>query len=779
MLRKKAKKSIIFGLIILTLLFFVGCDDTYTFTQPDGNADGRIIGSIHGFITDYNGNVQLENVRVVIISGGIQDTVYTDAQGYYSITDLTAGDYELSFYKDSEYTSCRAFSYIPSVLDLGGEVAVDLDYHYSTHLNVDLYGLTAGLSATVWGEQGYENNAIMAGVTVIADFGDYNIFNSMYSTVTNDEGNFSFENLPATEWVDLIIYPFNDGTNNYSTWMMNNIPLIPNYTANVENPIVLEVATDDPFIVSNNFELDFVGLEDALEATFSKTMIPSSFDITINNGNVAFEESWNEEHVSLTINPFFPLQPNETYNLSIIGNALDNSSFSETYDFNTAAGIEFLGSNFDELPGNMENFPIDSNIELYFTMPVDLSNNAGYVRLYDGNNVEVITELSIDSNSLIINPQFDLYLDENYTLNYRVYSSISEDYTSDSFSFGTVEGIEFLGSNYELQFNMENFPVESDFILYFTMPVDLSNNAGYVRLSDGNNVEVITELSIDSNSLIINPQFDLLYSQSYTLDYKVYSSISGDYTSDNNYSFATVSEDISIPGQVDGFALEVDDWIADWNTDDVDFKWNRVDNAESYRVYAKDTHNNPEFLLIDEFNNQDYSTVQHHNVDLPSVFDWYNDDVIQTPFTFETTVTFKVVALNDAGSGLFSETITVADETAPDSLFATLTQSGTANNPDTLDVMTFEIDFQAQEYLAIEFIPEVEFIDIALPDTTYNGTLEPSAATFLWDDDLKGGTFTITVPAGASNVVGDAFKIDGWKDSSGNTVTGPTRIILY
>ncbi|MCH8070289.1 MAG: Ig-like domain-containing protein, partial [Candidatus Marinimicrobia bacterium] len=529
--------------------------------------------------------------------------------------------------------------------------------------NVDLYKKDATLIGVIYAEQDDENTNLADGVTVIADFNNYDISPDEFTTTTDTGGVFSFSNLPATPNVNIRTMPFNDGTNDYAV-TSRSLSLIPGGTANVGN-LILTIASSTPFIVQNNFENNDFGLTENIVVTFSKAMDASTFDISLfsfSYGNVEFESSWSNS-ITLTIDPYVLLQANTNYTLSLSGKSLDNNNFSDTYSFATQEGIQFVKTNLENVDGVFKEFPVDSNIELTFSMAVDLSNYNGYVRLYDESNALVSTEqsLSTDSLTVIIDPLYDLEAGQGYTMNYVVHSYIEGDYDSDSFPF-----------------------------------------------------------------------------QSAT--------------------------DITIPAQVTGFAIDMgDSWKADWNTTSITFKWSRVTGVDGYRIYAKDNHNNSDFVRVGSFSAQDYVTEQSGTVSLPSQFDYYADDGIQTPFSNSTEITFKIAAYNDAGEGTFSSALIVKDETGPTgNLFG---QSGSANNSFGTSEIEFTITFSASEYLDGNATPSVSFIETG-GDPNYK--LPSSAVSFEWDNDLMRGVFTITVPAGKDGS-GDIFTASAFKDNSGNT----------
>ena len=230
--------------------------------------------------------------------------------------------------------------------------------------------------------------------------------------------------------------------------------------------------------------------------------------------------------------------------------------------------------------------------------------------------------------------------------------------------------------------------------------------------------------------------------------------------------------DVTAPAQVTGFAIDMDeDWTADWNTTSITFKWNTVGGADGYIIWASDNQYNPSPLTVSIFEDMDYVTDQSGTVVLPSQFDYYDDDGIQTPFTSGTELTFQIVAYNDTGEGTYSASVTVGDETSPPS---SLSQSGTADNPDTTSTHSFTVDLSANEYLSATE-PTFGFVESG-GDTSY--VLPNTSVSLDWDSNMRGGTFTVVVPAG-KNGSGDEFFITNLKDASENTSSDTVSVTLF
>ena len=107
---------------ILAILFLVGCEEN---TEPkDEGIQGRVIGSIHGVVTDANTNARLEGIVATTIVDGESVSDTTDNLGYYTLTELSSGSFEISFSGVSDYAVSRTTVTIPLIQQMGSRVTV-------------------------------------------------------------------------------------------------------------------------------------------------------------------------------------------------------------------------------------------------------------------------------------------------------------------------------------------------------------------------------------------------------------------------------------------------------------------------------------------------------------------------------------------------------------------------------------------------------------------------------------------------------------------------------
>ena len=504
-------KNHFFQISIILATIIMSCNDKGHLIE-NTKADGRVIGSIHGIVVDESSNTSQDSVIVYWSDNGKLKYTYTNNIGYYSIADLSPGDFKLTFSKEGEFATGVISVSIPTLQEVGiADHPTDEDFYYNKIQDMELYGLTSSLSGMIYKIEDAENITVANGVKVIADFSNYDILQNEYISESDSEGRFTFLNLPATPNVSLVTLPYNDGSfdHNVST---SNVSLIPNENANASD-IFLNIASGSPFIVQNNYENDDFILTDDIVITFSEPMNINSFDISLSNWTenevVEVESTWSND-VTVTIKPYAALKSNRTYQLSLTGNSIDNSIYGGTDYFETVEGIDFVSINTERSEGVFDEFPLNSNIEIMFTREVDLSNSFVYVYLqilnidYDWDYIEANTSATL--NTLIVTPAHSLQPGKTYRLIYKVAS--------------TLDGYDFFESiaEFSTASNLTVPPIISYFVASNNYGTDFNTTEltfGWSTLSDVNRYDIYVRDN-GSNS-------DLILVKSYTdVDYVSY-----------------------------------------------------------------------------------------------------------------------------------------------------------------------------------------------------------------------------------------------------------------
>ncbi|MBN1895320.1 Ig-like domain-containing protein [bacterium] len=442
----------------LVLLLALSCTEHNIEPMVPEFANGRVVGSVHGVLTDFTTQTRFDSMEVKVswVVDGDVKSKFNDTLGYYIITDLPSGDYDITFHYHEDYAVSRIHVHVPTleeIVDCCG--ATDKDYPYSVVADVYLYKLNAGLRGTVYAREDDQAAHLAQGVTMIADFNPTghssftNITPNIYTTVTNEQGQFTFENLPAMPMVTLRTFPYNDGTYNFGVYS-KLYDLVPGKTKDAGD-IILEIATAEPFIVQNNFiNVQNFGLTDDLRATFSKSMDTTTFEIELSRveKNGVDDEEMIESHIAWTnnitvvIDPIVPLESGSVYQLFMSGKSLDNNDFEATlFTFSTPQGIEFISTNLERAQGVFDQFDYAQTISLTFSAAVDINNSQSILTLRDEDDayVKYTASQSTDQKTVFLRPNSYLEPGQTYDLHYKLYSFIPADFVEGVVTFTTVD----------------------------------------------------------------------------------------------------------------------------------------------------------------------------------------------------------------------------------------------------------------------------------------------------------------------------------------------------
>jgi len=370
------KAKLIFISTMIMLLMLAGCGDNITKIYGNGETDGRVIGTIHGIVTDANTNERLVNVDVTWLDENEIQTTTTNALGYYFITDLSPGDYELTFSGNENFAVGRIIVTIPTLEEVGVTNApTDEDFYHTEIQDMEMYQLNAGLTGTIYTIIDDENIVLASGVTVIADFENWDLSPEEYSATTGINGIFTFENLPSTPDVILRTLPFTDGTYSFEVIELDLV-LFPDAIVTAPN-IFLNIIDDPPFIIENNFDNDNFGIFDAIEITFNKAIDANSFEVELYSDladPVEFESITWITDASVVITPDEELLLATVYFMNLSGCSVDGNSFDfPDLQFETQPGIDVESTNL-EVYDNVYEITANGTIIINFTEEVDINN---------------------------------------------------------------------------------------------------------------------------------------------------------------------------------------------------------------------------------------------------------------------------------------------------------------------------------------------------------------------------------------------------------------------
>jgi hypothetical protein len=449
-----------------------------------------------------------------------------------------------------------------------------------------------------------------------------------------------------------------------------------------------------------------------------------------------------------------------------------------------SGNLEIVDGNIIEISSGIEKLDVTENITMTFNQNIASKE----IKLWSNvdNRYIPVTTSGKALTTITVDPQEILNVGGSYTLD--VYAISSENETFHNFyNFSAQDGIEFVSTNLEIADGQpnEDFVITDNITFNFSMTIDAAKTAmdGDVTLRDEDNQEVLVVVTYSENMMTIDPVESLEPGMDYNVAYTVYSSLINDNASDN-FDFTTALT-ITVPGQVGGFKFDdvyPSDYKFDHDATGVLFQCNAVAGAEDYEVWAKDNKNNTDWIYLGSGsppNDYEQENVIHWAVALPSQFDYFEDDGVQTPLSHDTQVSFKVRATNEAGDGIFSGTIlTISDTQTPDrySEFNAEIDAnswGHANNSLETDDFVYEINIDA---VAGFYFDTTDASLVLLIEDNGGDNLSSSQITLTWTDHQT-GTIRIQIPDG-DNYLGHEISIAGLRDASGNESSDLFTIIL-
>ena len=133
------RKLALFAGLVAILIVAVGCDTTDPVTSPavpHDRADGRVIGTIQGTVTDGANQALLEGVEVTTTFKGAHISTLTDATGHYAFTGVDQNNCEIG--------SGRACNHVPGILFMARRISYNEFSSWSFKIpvgNINSYAL--------------------------------------------------------------------------------------------------------------------------------------------------------------------------------------------------------------------------------------------------------------------------------------------------------------------------------------------------------------------------------------------------------------------------------------------------------------------------------------------------------------------------------------------------------------------------------------------------------------------------------------------------------------
>lgn len=179
--------------------------------------------------------------------------------------------------------------------------------------------------------------------------------------------------------------------------------------------------------------------------------------------------------------------------------------------------------------------------------------------------------------------------------------------------------------------------------------------------------------------------------------------------------------------------------------------------AAGYKVYAKDTQLNRDWILVSAFTGSNSGTV-YQAFTLPAQFDAYLfDGATRWPLANGNRITFAVVPFDAFGNESplsAAATVQVQDQALP-TWVSIGSQVGDAVN-DTSQPTRVIMPFTFSEPMKPSVSPQLV-------------TASNLTATWTWANDYQSGYFTVTIPANSNGAEG--FIIRGGEDQNGNRLS--------
>jgi hypothetical protein len=669
-------RSAIYAVIATGMLALSGC---YTLEgsgdeQADVNTDGRVIGSVNGIVRDEVTQIPIAGVTVTWARFNQLMSATTDADGVFTLTGLSQGDYDLVFRApsaeepDLSYADAKMRLTIPSLEAIGiVDRPTDVPFEHAVDAIVPLYPLTAGLEGVViatlespgFGDP--KTGVLAAGASLLVDVlpgvSDYWVISDQVALSAGADGSFSVSGLPATPTASITVLPFADGEYQYSG--QNAVVALSPGGQTVLDDIYLYNSASPPVIVADNFidSEDFL-VSDVLTMEFSKLFDESSVALELWGPQNEVGTTWSWSGASVSVTPDQALQPGAGYVLIFQATTVDGYDYQGSFPFDTEAGIEILTTNLWDLTGQpVDDYDITADLTLGFSRNVDTASaDTSFTLTEEG--YEVYSTLSVTGADATLEPMFDLEPNTEYTLSYTVASDLLNDLLVGDITFRT----------------------ESDAVL---------------------------------------------------------------------------------PGGVSGFEL-VSPITLDYDTTTVTLRWDSTAGAEEYHLYARDSYLNTSEVLIDTVLHRDHWSYHEVTVSLPSQFDVFQSDGIQTPLTGGTEIALNIAAANSLGEGSLlapSKEVDLEDEVRPEVAFFSV--NGSVDNTAGTAPMEVVLQFTATEY--IESI-----------QAQYNPVNCFSCSVLSADVSKNGNGGEITIAIGVGDELKDDQVIVGFDDTSGNAALAET-----
>lgn len=437
--------SVLLSTLLIFTTLFIGCDNPdviTTVSSGEGSYNGRVIGTVHGIITTQDNNTPFEKVTVIYAIAGANYIQESDRFGYYRCDGLTESTYSFTFLSpDTIYADM--FKVVEVAYDSAYMHPSDVDYRIVISRNVVMLRKNAGITGYVFARTDDETTAPAAGVRVRATGFD-GILNANFSAVTDTSGYYSFEDLPAVDTVTVITMPWSNGLTSFQS-SQTEVNIIPDAVVNADNIIISPSATDI-IVLSNNFANGDFPVNGSLVLEFSRPISEAGLGVELTREEVDVPRlfSLDVSGLILTVEPTVILRAGTAYSLFIQGRGEDYARFTfGPVEFTTEAGIDLESTSLYAADGIIrDDVGLDETINFRFTREIDTVNADNRVVL-QRQNVDVLVNWSFseDGRTLLVTPEGTFRPGAEYSLGYRIFSTLPEDFITtlnNPFIFQTI-----------------------------------------------------------------------------------------------------------------------------------------------------------------------------------------------------------------------------------------------------------------------------------------------------------------------------------------------------
>lgn len=337
----------------LSLTFFA-CSDV----EMTGYDESKTTGSIDLFVKDAATSDALDSVQVTYVINGKQKTAKSDADGRIVIAGLASGNYRLTLTRPG-YASVDIGASITPAADIDMPVLPDLDI--TSYMYKEGVTLTGVVKITNIDDE----RVVQSGVAVDLELSGANFSKFVYSTTTDDNGEFAFENLPELVNYSVSVRRYVDGDIAYetgATWVESDLRA----GSTIAKPTAFVMAIDAPVLEINkiNSKLDE---DDSLSVIFSQSVDIEEIglgDIEVAQGftEVAVNVTWTSNNTVMTVRPVQGIWGNTgNYTLSVSLKSEAGASLADTEVFGVSTNAS--------MPGKVENFAVSTWNDLTLDHP--------------------------------------------------------------------------------------------------------------------------------------------------------------------------------------------------------------------------------------------------------------------------------------------------------------------------------------------------------------------------------------------------------------------------